>query len=717
MSERSLNRAHARRLAAAGRRDARLRRRMGLMAGAAAGATALFAPAAQAATFEVNSLNDAEANACETTINGCTLRDAIAAANAPGADTITFASTVTGVIRLTNASGTGTLRPGAGELTIVGPGAGKLTVSGNVDASEPDPVSGSTASNGDVQILSVGAGADVTLSGLTLSGGSARFPFAKYGGGAASVASDGILTVRDAVLERNSADTGGAISNDGTLTVERSTLSGNVASNTGGAISRQSRKDFNGPNSRIRKPAGALTVRDSVVSGNTAGSAGGGIAVSSSVSDEPSVPAPSTITMTVIADNSAGSSGGGVYVAPQVEGDALTISRSTLRDNKVPSTGPEDTSRREGGGLYVTGTSAGATTLTQSTLAGNSADRGAGVFVSDETNQLQDSRASRAAAPPEETSPLLIDGTTITQNAARSSGGGLELGRFVSSLEEGTGDRLYSSVSQPVTSSVIAGNTAAGAPGDLGQEQTEDGEGVVLSHSLVQTPGEVTTTTDPAAPSLLGVDPLLGALAANGGLTQTALPAEGSPLLDAGRASTGTTTDQRGASRTVDLAAANAAGGDGTDIGAVERGAPPVAAPVTAPPASTPVTQAPKPPAASPTSVIAPLPTSRPKKPSVRRQPITLRGTASVGTRTVRVAVARKSASGKTCRFLKANGTFAAPRDCRRTSYVTAKGTRSWTLKLPVLAKGRYIVWSRAIADPRVETKTTMRNFTRITIR
>jgi hypothetical protein len=71
----------------------------------------------------------------------------------------------------------------------------------------------------------------------------------------------------------------------------------------------------------------------------------------------------------------------------------------------------------------------------------------------------------------------------------------------------------------------------------------------------------------------LTTDPLLGALADNGGPTRTLAPATGSPVIDAG-AAFGLTTDQRGLPRPSDvLDVANV--GDGSDIGAVETVAVP----------------------------------------------------------------------------------------------------------------------------------------------
>jgi CSLREA domain-containing protein len=85
-------------------------------------------------------------------------------------------------------------------------------------------------------------------------------------------------------------------------------------------------------------------------------------------------------------------------------------------------------------------------------------------------------------------------------------------------------------------------------------------------------PGSSLCTTD--ASDLIGTsfNPQLSALGYYGGTTQTRPPALISPVIDKGK-SFSLTADQRGGGRTRDLpSTANAAGGDGTDIGAVENG-------------------------------------------------------------------------------------------------------------------------------------------------
>src|SRR5687768_8852796 len=103
MSARSIRRAREREIERARKRERRLSRKA-LAAGAAAGTTVLFAPAAaHAATYEVNSLNDPGDGTCDAA--ECTLREAITTANGvAGADTITFASGLTGAINIDSAA-------------------------------------------------------------------------------------------------------------------------------------------------------------------------------------------------------------------------------------------------------------------------------------------------------------------------------------------------------------------------------------------------------------------------------------------------------------------------------------------------------------------------------------------------------------------------------------------------------------------------------------
>jgi hypothetical protein len=165
-------------------------------------------------------------------------------------------------------------------LTIRGPGAGQLTVSGG----------------GASRVFEVEPNLNVTLSGLTVSGGTGvavaggSTHFDGFGGG---IENWGTLTVSGCTLSGNSASiAGGGIDNDGILTVNNGcSLSGNIASIDGGGIDNET--------------GAALTVTNSVLSGNSAAVLGGGI------NNGPA--AVLTVTNSMLSGNSA-NSGGGIFV-------------------------------------------------------------------------------------------------------------------------------------------------------------------------------------------------------------------------------------------------------------------------------------------------------------------------------------------------------------------------------------------------------------------
>jgi CSLREA domain-containing protein len=630
MSERSLRRAHERRLAAERRRETLRRRRAGLATGAAIGATALFAPAAGAATFEVNSLGDGAADACDAT---CTLRDAITLANANDEDDeITFVSGLTGTIRLT-----------AGELTvnsyyaltITGPGADVLAISGDADDS-------GTANAGDSRIASISSSyAAATLSGLTLTEGAA--PTA----GAVNVTSGATVTIADSVLAGNhsTSGNGGAVASQGRVTIVRSSLTGNGApagGGDGGAISVDSggvlaiadsvlsgntargggavrtsgyasatlddteisgNAAVNGAGGGIQS-GGLLTVNSSAITGNTATAVGGGLTqsgayapleisdsvISGNVADRAgginfaatsnkyggTPAATNTIERTTITGNEALRNGGGMAVRALNDGDELTVSHSTISGNKAAADG-------FGGGLAVESVGSGlrgAFRLVDSTISGNTAGTGAGAaFGNDQNDPVL---GSSVAA-------LEFDNSTIAANRAAVRGGGLYLGQY-------SGNNGQTSTTVSLTSSIVADNTADGAGQDLDRVGTSTGGGFDLSFSLVEAPGDAPRSDLPEGSSIFGVDPNLGALADNGGPTATHLPARTSPVIDKGVSPSRLATDQRLRPRNVDAIEASSPGGDATDIGAVElEKGPAPAAPALAAPAPVIAGAAPRP--------------------------------------------------------------------------------------------------------------------------
>jgi hypothetical protein len=86
--------------------------------------------------------------------------------------------------------------------------------------------------------------------------------------------------------------------------------------------------------------------------------------------------------------------------------------------------------------------------------------------------------------------------------------------------------------------------------------------------------------------------------------------------------------------------------------------------------------------------------------------------------RRIRVSIARRT--GNKCRSLLANGKLSRKRtSCRRTTYVSGKGTTKWSLTLKRrLPKGQYQIWVRGIdAAGNVEKKSRKRNFKRLRLR
>lgn len=313
----------------------------------AAGLAVLAAPAADAATFTVTNTNDTGPGS---------LRDAIVTANnTPGADVITFQPTVTGTITLTS----GQLYIGDA-VDIQGPGASTLTVSGN-NSSRVFYIY-----NSDTLI-------DVTISGLTITQGTANF-----GGGVVNFGEN--LTLDHVTLTNNTASSSGggvATGGVGTLNILNSTVSGNTAGKGAGVY--------------LYDNGSPSLIQDSVISGNQADGAGGGIYFYGPNYDV-------TIRRTTISGNTAGTRGGGVYFYDTDGGDVLidasTISGNTAQfgggiyfynvDDPVTITNTTisgNTALSGGGGIVFYGSGTASFTINSSTISGNTANTG-GNFAS-----------------------------------------------------------------------------------------------------------------------------------------------------------------------------------------------------------------------------------------------------------------------------------------------------------------------------------------------
>ncbi len=488
-------------------------------------------PAAHAATYTVTNTGDS---------GGGSLRSAIADANASATDdSIVFASGVSGTISLSSGQLAIT-----DEFSIEGPGAGALTVSGSGSGrvfsfaggtTEDLSISGMTITGG---AAANGAGLDLSGRVVTLSDVAVTGNEATANGGGARIDAFGI-DVSDATFSANSAGAGfGGIEADGQfIGVADSTFTGNEAAYVGGLGLTAYAYAFD---------SGRLTVDDVVVSGNE----GGGGVISATAADAPALIGGAT-NLTVTGNTATTSVGG-------LELEGLTLSDSTISGN---------TSIDNAGGIALT-----AASLRSSTVAGNSGAIGGGVLADAEAGspELNGFRTVR-----------VVD-STISGNEAESpapgiggSGGGVaasgELFELVNSTVAGNraevrGGGVYaydvdaaadSDDSVDLASTIVAGNTAAAVPNDLATKPSTPTVGFAGAKSLIQAPAGAPLS---GSGNLIGVDPQLGQLADNGGPTPTRLIAASSPAVDAGAAN-GLTVDQRGLPRTV---------GGGTDIGSVE---------------------------------------------------------------------------------------------------------------------------------------------------
>ena len=269
--------------------------------------------------------------------------------------------------------------------------------------------------------------------------------------------------------------------------------------------------------------------------------------------------------------------GGGIYSKDTY----LKVISSTVSDS---DSGISD---YPGGGIRQKNSSL---LIRNSTISGNEGGNGGGVY------------ASNAA--------IGVENSTISGNTATGTGGGSGYGYGGGIwLDKGSGGSLisYSSTisgnhahygggisanqgtAGGIVDTVIANNTATS---DLDLRNAGPDPFKLAFSSVESTAGAsiVDISTFPGS-NVLGVDPQLGPLADNGGPTQTLKPGLGSPLLDKGL-TTGFTADQRGLPRPFDAPdIANAASGDGADIGAVELQAADFAKP---PPPPTSAPAAPK---------------------------------------------------------------------------------------------------------------------------
>jgi len=219
-------------------------------------------------------------------------------------------------------------------------------------------------------------------------------------------------------------------------------------------------------------------------------------------------------------------------------GGGAEMSRGTIKN----STFALNSGANLGGVLYVrgTGTGPGYVRVINSTFFGNVGGQSPGIAV-----------VSEFGAPV----TLELLNTTITSNSGIANGG----------LRVHTAGGVSSTATAILRNSIVAGNTLP----NLNATTNGGGASVIDSRGYNLTDDASTTYLDQATDKV-NTDPLLGGLLDNGGPTTTVALLPNSPAIDAGGRS-GFLSDQQRFRRPLDqLQITNAAGGDGSDIGAVE---------------------------------------------------------------------------------------------------------------------------------------------------
>jgi predicted outer membrane repeat protein len=405
---------------------------------------------------------------------------------------------------------TGGALPITAPVTINGPGAANLTINGN-NADRVFVVG---------QIFTQNLSQVDSINGLTISGGNQT-----YGAGLLNF---GTLSMGNCVISNNAGGTtgGGGIYNVGALTLTNCTFSANsvTTKSNGGGLENLGGSSVTATNCNfINNVAGGT---------GSSASQGGGIANSGVM----------TLSNCNFSGNSAGSDAGAAY-----NDGTLTAVSCSFTNN---------TSGGDGGALHCTGT----VSLTYCNISSN--------FASSSGGAMEESVGTKLT---------IIDSTMANNSAGDFAGALVNFGPAVTLINVTiTGNRAGSGFNghfgggisnQTATPQVTLENciVAGNFQGTGSTPNDVDGNLIsTSSYNLIGT-GGAGGLTNGTNHNIVGVaSPGLGALASNGGPTQTIALLPGSPAINVGNNAfvTAGQTDQRGFTRT--------AGGI-VDIGAYER--------------------------------------------------------------------------------------------------------------------------------------------------
>lgn len=311
-------------------------------------------------------------------------------------------------------------------------------------------------------------------------------------------------------------------------------------------------------------PAAGVVLIDPNVTGTT-NSEGRGGSLKPGESDPGGAAYSLTLTDSVVDGNSAQGDGGGIYTAA-----AMTALRSTVRNN---------TSTVNGGGVYNEGN----TQITNSTLSGNTAEGGGGLFATGSNSvrmtgvTLSGNKAVGGGAISQRSGvTMTLVNTTVSGNMATDVGAGLYTNgtmslNFVTVAHNlsgadaaGAGSGINTFPASQTANAVTVRNTLI-ARNRRGWTEGMDaaaiaalpsancgltGAGLPVSSQGANLSSDATCNTWLAgATDRHSLDPLIGDLADNGGLTWTHALLATSPALAAGLADSTVTVDQRDVTR------------------------------------------------------------------------------------------------------------------------------------------------------------------------
>jgi hypothetical protein len=453
----------------------------------------------------------------------------------------------------------------------------------------------------DVNFLGVIGGGSVTLNNVTIKSCQVlgkgdtvvndHTTLDAWGGGLASLGTTGNVIITDSTLTGNTAlgGNGGNFNNGagsgvrggsiyfagGTLNVAGSRIDNSHATGGNGG---------NGPGNQQNGGAGGTA------QGGGAYIGGGTVSINNT-----------TVVSCVATGGNSGTGQNGTNFGADAGGGGLynlgtvTVTNSTFNLNKATggdagdSFGPDcfgahesgDGGAARGGAILAEG---GSLIVNTATLANNSANGGNGGDGGKtnggspcaQTTHGAGGLAHGGAITNTNAATVSIKHGTISLNKAQAGNTGVNQAganlppRLVA---EGTGGGIrVGPGGVTLENTIIAGNTAANGTGNAAGAPTPgpnvDGAVTSNGHNLLGTATEAAGFTGTGDQT--GINPLLAALANNGGPTRTMALQPGSPAIDAGVAS-GATFDQRGMARTYDdPGVGNAATSDGTDIGAFE---------------------------------------------------------------------------------------------------------------------------------------------------